>query len=231
MHSSSIPDAIVRRIEKSRGRLHPFSRIDTAKTAMLVIDMQEFFLSATGANVESAIEIVPTINRLTAVMRQASVPIIFTKHRVNAKDVEERSAYYRHFLSAATTQLLLDRLGDNGTQSHIAHGICKRREDLCLTKSLFSAMAPGSSDLPDILRARDVDTVVIAGALTNICCESTARDAATQGYRVFFVSDATAALTDAEHTGALTSLASVFADVRTTHQMLELLANAKPRSG
>jgi len=69
-----------------------------------------------------------------------------------------------------------------------------------------------------------VDTLVIAGTLTNCCCESSARDAFMLGYRVLFAADATAAVSDEEHNAALLNLAVMFADVRRTDDIVALLA-------
>ena len=57
-------------------------------------------------------------------------------------------------------------------------GLDTRPQDLRVTKIHYSALIPGSSDLDAQLRARGIDTLLIAGTTTNVCCESTARDAA-----------------------------------------------------
>lgn len=49
--------------------------------------------------------------------------------------------------------------------------------------------------LPSLLTERDIDIVLIAGTVTNVCCESSTRDASTLGYRVIMLADANAALT------------------------------------
>jgi ureidoacrylate peracid hydrolase len=66
---------------------------------------------------------------------------------------------------------------------------------------------------------------VSAQDLTNVCCESTARDANMLGYKVVFASDATAAFTDEEHNAALLSMAAVFAEVRDTKATIELISS------
>jgi ureidoacrylate peracid hydrolase len=70
--------------------------------------------------------------------------------------------------------------------------------------------------------------VIIVGTLTNVCCESSARDAMMLNYRLVFVADANAALNDAEHNATLTSLLRVFGDIATTDEVIALLA-AKER--
>ena len=95
--------------------------------------------------------------------------------------------------------------------------------DLKVRKTRFSALIQGSSDLDAILRARGIDTLIVVGTATNVCCESTARDAMMLNYKVFFVSDANACRTDAEHNATLASLMVMFADVRSTDEMIALL--------
>ena len=74
------------------------------------------------------------------------------------------------------------------------------------------------------LQESGVETLVIAGVATNVCCESTARDAMMLDYEVLMVSDACAAATDEEHRSALNNLYLFFGDVQTTEEVLALLA-------
>ena len=67
--------------------------------------------------------------------------------------------------------------------------------DEMVPKYRFSAFLPGASDLPARLRARGFDTVLITGTVTNVCCESSARDAMMTNFRVVMVSDGNAAMT------------------------------------
>ena len=74
-----------------------------------------------------------------------------------------------------------------------------------------------------ILQARGIDTLIITGTATNVCCESTARDAMMMNYKVIFVSDGTATFTDAEHNGTLGNMCAMFADVRSDAEVVGLL--------
>jgi ureidoacrylate peracid hydrolase len=95
--------------------------------------------------------------------------------------------------------------------------------DLVLDKTRYSAFVPGTCDLQQVLRDRGLDTVVVSGVLTNCCCESTARDAMQLNYKVLFVEDANAALTDSAHNGTLNNMAALFADVVSTDEVIESL--------
>jgi ureidoacrylate peracid hydrolase len=96
--------------------------------------------------------------------------------------------------------------------------------DLRVKKIAYSALIQGSSDLDSQLRRRGIESLLVAGTTTNVCCESTARDAMMLDYRVIMLSDATAARTLEEHVAALNSLASFFADVMTVDEALQRIA-------
>ena len=74
-----------------------------------------------------------------------------------------------------------------------------------------------------VLVERGINTVLIVGTVTNVCCESSARDAATLGYRVVMIADANATVFDDWHNATLTTIYRSFGDVRSTDDVLELL--------
>jgi ureidoacrylate peracid hydrolase len=74
-----------------------------------------------------------------------------------------------------------------------------------------------------MLQDRGIDTLIVTGTLTNCCCESTARDAMQFNYKVIFVSDANATLSDAEHNATLNNMCALFADVMSTDEVIEVL--------
>ncbi len=94
-----------------------------------------------------------------------------------------------------------------------------REGDARVVKRRYSAFVQGSSDIETVLRDRGIDTLTIAGVATNVCCESTARDAMMLNYRTLMVSDACAAATDAEHAAALGNFYLFFGDVQTTEEV------------
>jgi ureidoacrylate peracid hydrolase len=73
------------------------------------------------------------------------------------------------------------------------------------------------------LRARGFDTVLITGTVTNVCCESSARDAMMLNFRTIMVSDGNAAMTEHEHEASLTAFYNVFGDVMDTDMLVTLL--------
>ena len=98
--------------------------------------------------------------------------------------------------------------------------------DIVTRKSRFSAFIQGASDLHDRLRARGIENLLVCGTATNMCCESSARDAMMIGYRAVMVLDGNAARFDEDHLAGLTSFWQSFGDVRTTDDVIDNLLHA-----
>jgi ureidoacrylate peracid hydrolase len=96
-------------------------------------------------------------------------------------------------------------------------------EDLTVDKERFSAFLPSACALGGVLKSKGIESVLIAGTLTNVCSESSARDAAMQDFKVTLVSDANAARSDAEHMATLVTFIQSFGDVRTTDELVAML--------
>jgi ureidoacrylate peracid hydrolase len=94
------------------------------------------------------------------------------------------------------------------------------RGDMRVKKIKYSAFMPGSSDIDVQLKARGIDTVLITGTATNVCCESTARNAMMLDYKVIMLSDGNATLTEEEHVGALNTFMMFFGDVMSTDEAI-----------
>lgn len=95
--------------------------------------------------------------------------------------------------------------------------------DIFAEKSAPSAFFPGRCPLPDLLQEHDIDTVLITGTVTQVCCESSARDASTLGYRVVMVADANATGRDQDHNATLATIYRSFGDVRPTAEIIDMI--------
>jgi nicotinamidase-related amidase len=114
-----------------------------------------------------------------------------------------------------------------GAPSHAIHSAMDVRDgDLVLDKYRYSAFMCPAGALQRTLEGLDVDTLVIAGTLTNCCCESTARDGNMLGYKIVFLADATSTNTDEEHNAALLNIRLLFGDVRRTADLAAMIAPA-----
>jgi len=224
MHTISVPEDVIAQIKAQRGRLNRYDRLHGPKTALVAIDMQNaFMLPGMPVEVPAAREIVPNVNKLAAATRTAGGTVVRVK-----MCLEGQSEAWRVFFDGDPRRATLSELtpGSRGFELHADLDVLPR--DVILIKKRFSAFIQGSSDIDRHLRETGIDTVIITGTLTNICCESSAPDAMMLNYRLVFVADANAALSDAEHNATLTSMLRVFGDVLTTNETIALLS-AKSR--
>lgn len=227
MHRIALDPALVARLTAERGgRLHVFDDIDPRRTAHVVIDLQNGFMEK-GAPVEvpTAREIVPNVNAISAAVRAAGGTNVFVRFTTPVGALDSWSSFYARFSPE----------GRAGHQAAFAPGahhwqlwpeLDVAADDPIVDKQRFAAFIPGTCDLHAMLQGRGIDTLIVTGTLTNCCCESTARDAMQLNYKVIFVSDANAALTDAEHNATLNNMAALFCDVMSTEEVTAALARA-----
>ena len=219
MHPISIAEEVVAQVIAQRGKLTRYERLAGPGTALVVIDLQNvFMLPGMPVEVPMAREIVPNVNRLAAAVRAAGGKVVWVK-----MSLEKQSQAWSVFFDSAARRAEQLELQPGARGFELYAGLEVRPEDAVLVKRRFSAFIQGSSEIDSFLRAAKIDTILIAGTLTNVCCESSARDAMMLNYRVVFVADGTAALTDAEHNATLTTMLRVFGDVATTDEVMQRL--------
>lgn len=225
VHKSTLTQETIANIVRRRGRFEIFDALDADRTALVVIDMQKAFVQpGAPVEVETARGIVPNINALAKAARRAGALVSWVKMTVSKEDGRTSwPVFYDHFTTPEFARRHLEALSRGAELHELAEGLDVAPEDLVVEKLRFSAFIQGSSDLDAILRQRGIDTLVIAGTLTNRCCESTGRDAMMIGYKVVFVEDANAALSDEEHVAALVNMATAFGDVRRTADVVAML--------
>lgn len=225
MHEFTLAPHAVERAIARRGSPHIFERFEPARTAMLVIDMQDCFCAPGGViEVPAARAIVPNINRLAVAMRKAGATVVWVTMSFPDDARESWSAFLRNFLSPGLRDRAMEAIGPGGTQLGLWRELEPAPVDWRVGKNRYSAFIEGASDLEARLRAAGLDTLVITGTLTQVCCESTARDAMMRNFDVAMVSDANAAPTDADHAASLNALYQNFADVFTTDEVIARLA-------
>ena len=215
MHAWQIEPREYARQEERRGRRHAFTRLVPGKTALVVIDMVPFFLS------QSAYcrGIVPNIVKLADGLREAGGSVAW----VVPATQQRYPALATEFFGAKIAELYRTSGGAGPPAARLWPAFTPHTSDLVLEKSGFSAFFPGSCELPALLGERGIDTVLITGTVTNICCKSSARDANSLGFRVIMVADANAARRDQDHNAALHNIYRSFGDVRPTSEVLELI--------
>lgn len=224
MNGVTFAPSIIDRVVARRGTEHIFADLDPQRTALIVIDLQYAFMDDEigHAVVPAARDIVPDVNRLAAAVRASGGGVFWIKNTFDEACKTEWSVMQ----DMATPAMRLKRAAamSEGTKGHdLWPTLDVRPGDEIVKKYRFSAFLPGASDLPARLRARGFDTVLITGTVTNICCESSARDAMMSNFRVVMVSDGNAANTQAEHEASLTAFYLTFGDVMDTDMLVGLL--------
>lgn len=207
-HDWRIPEREYARQEQRRGKRHAFEVLDPARTALVVVDLVEFFVREN----PYAAATVPVVNRLVSAFRSVDGTIAW----VTPADTEPSPKDIEFF--GPEIARLYSRTSDEPWRD-----LDVRDGDLRVEKSSWSAFYPGSSPLPDLLAERGIDTVVVAGTVTNVCVEATVRDASVRDYRVVVVADGCAAITDEVHNASITTIYRTFGDVRPADEVVELL--------
>lgn len=207
-----------------------FDTLDLSRTAHVAVDMQNGFLEP-GAPVEvpCAREIVPKVNAISAAVRRGGGVNVFLQMTVDRESMQAWSNWFRYFHTPGSTAGFEDSFGHGRHAWEMWPEIDVQPGDVFVDKTRFGAFVPGASRLHEQLQARGIETLIITGTLTNCCCESTARDAMQMNYKLIFVSDANAALTDAAHNATLDNMCMLFADVRPTAEVLEVIERSAKR--
>jgi ureidoacrylate peracid hydrolase len=223
MDEPQVSPHVLESVLRVRGRIHPVDRLDPARTALIVIDMQNFFVEpGQMLEVPAARGIVANINRLAAATRDAGGTVVWVRMTLDHDELDAWSA----FLPVNGTPESKDAFAaiEHDKPAHrLWPELQTQPDDLFVDKTRFSAFIHGSSNLQALLTERGVDTLLIVGTLTNVCCESTGRDAMMLNYRVVMVDDANATLREDVHRATLDNFLSFFGDVQTTEPVLSLL--------
>ena len=230
MHKYVVPDHIRARVIRLQGKPFALDSIDAARTALVVVDMQNYYVAeGFPSHSPQAIEIVPNINRMAAAVREAGGRVVWIQTD-SAQALTKWGKHHKYKLTEENAARRLRLLSESDEGFKLYRTLDPRPEDLYVRKIKFSAMIGDSSNLDAVLRENGLDTLLVAGTKTNVCCESTARDAMMLNYKVAFISDGCATFNDAEHNATLDIMAYAFADVMSTDECLALLASAAPET-
>lgn len=189
------------------------------RAALLVIDMQSDFVDE-GAVMEVAMarHRIPQMRQVVELCRSAGVPVVYTQHVLSDRfDISPLETAYQPRLKASGM-----REGSAGTE--IVAELAPMPGDVLIKKHRYDAFH--NTQLETVLRnirgPGKVDTVIIIGTVTSICCESTARSAFMRDYKVALVSDANGGLDQASHDATLSIVGKVFGRVMTAAELSKL---------
>jgi nicotinamidase-related amidase len=209
-------ESLAEHTETWLGKIKPFNQhpmpFNKDKAALLVIDMQKFFLNPASPTFTcGGIAILPGLKQLIAAFRQAGRPVIFTKH-----------VHHPGLLDAGILGWWWEGMCVEGSpDSEIHDDLTPLPGEKIISKHRYSAFY--NTDLETVLRCLKIEELAVSGIMTNMCCESTARDAYYRDYKVFFLADGTGSINEEMHTASLLNLAFGFANVITVDNILSEL--------
>ena len=176
--------------------------------ALVIVDMQNGFCHPNGTfgklgmPVQNHLDIVPTINKLRSECHASSVPVFFTRMGFNDDHSDAGIQFEDHpqmkelgaFIRGSWDSDILDDLRPDPKSDH----------EIVIDKTRNTGF--WHTNFESQLRARGINQLLLTGVGTNVCVESTARDAVTNGFYCRTISDGTATLTMEDHEASLKSL-------------------------
>jgi len=178
--------------------------VDPKHTALLVIDLQTYFQQIVQP-------VLGNIKKVIQFCRQKNIPVIFTQHG------HTNAASDGGVLGEWWGQVILHGTKDWKFIPEMKIG----PEDRVLQKKRYSAFF--QTDLEKLLQSKGIKDLIISGVMTNLCCETTARDAFMRDYRVFFLIDGTATGKEDHHLATLKNLGYGFAYLMTCDELIQNL--------
>jgi ureidoacrylate peracid hydrolase len=196
------------------------------RTALINVDMQNCFVEGSPFSAPDGLEVLDRINRVAASCRAAGIVVIHTKHvlRPDGSNIG---------VLGEIAPIVNEGVINKGSESADLHqGLVVDPRDILLEKPRFGAFH--GTDLELILRSLGIDTIIVTGIATNVCCETTAREATVRDFRVFFLSDGTTTFDIGGFSAAelqratCATLGFLFAQVLTVDEMIRKLSLLNP---
>jgi ureidoacrylate peracid hydrolase len=225
MNEPELSEESIRSATHRRGRVDVFDDLEPARTALIVIDMQNAWLAPSAPfETPAARELIPRINRLAATLRDHGGLVIWIKHTTGLPgEADYWALYFDHFIKSENRAAAAAALVPGNPMYELSAELEVLESDLILPKYRFSAFARNPHDLESRLRTLNIDSLIVTGTATNVCVESTVRDAMMRDFRVFMPCDAVAAPSRDGHLAALRNIMQSFADVRPVESVIGLI--------
>ena len=195
-----------------------------ASTALINVDMQNCFVEGTPLAAPNGLALVQKINELIQTCRETGTTVVHTRVWM-ARDGSNVGV-----MAELVPPFIVELYTAGSPTAELHPALDVTANDLIVDKTRYGAFH--GTDLADLLRNRGIDTVLISGIATNICCETTAREAAQHDFRVVFLSDGTATkemngVPAADlHRATLANLGMVFAQIATVNDTIAKLRDA-----
>ena len=223
MVPSQIPQRVIDRVLRRRGQLHVYESLDAASTALLVVDLQVHFMrEGSPSEMPSARAIVPTVNRLAGTLRARGGHVVWVVSTYGP-DAERNWANLDVVLGEEAAAVFRGGLSEGAAGHAIWPDLDVRESDPLVHKNRFGGFIGSQGRLAQVLRDRGVDTVLVVGTVTNVCCETTAREAAAYDFRTVMISDANAGRSAEEDAWTYAVCFATYGDVLTADEAIERL--------
>jgi ureidoacrylate peracid hydrolase len=227
MHDFKLPEAAIAQATAFCGAPHIYAKLDAARTALVVIDMQNYFMApGEQCEVPQARGIVPNVNRLARAVRGQGGHVVWVQTAATPESRRSWSVLHDTMMTPARREARWTSVDPAGSGFLLWPELEVQPEDARIVKMRFSAFIQGASPIERHLRDRGIDMLLIAGTATNVCCESSARDAMMLNFKVAMVSDALATYSDAAHAASLLTFYGIFGDVLTVDEAIAGFAAA-----
>lgn len=219
------------RTNRLRHKLRP------AETALLLVDVQNDFCSPggimdrEGADLVPVQKMLPDLERLLANARAAGVFVVHVRNAYSTADNRYLSDSFldvatRRLAGRALTTIPMCQPGSWGADH--APGFAPADSEPVVVKHRYSGFY--QTDLEMLLRVRNIRTVVPTGVATNVCVESTARDAFMRDLHVVFPRDASATYYPAAHAATLSTIGLHFGELSDVDEISSLWLPLRPQA-
>jgi len=193
-------------------------KTDPGHAALLIVDVQNDFCADNGAMHKEGRDLglvqamVPRLAHFIGEARAAGVPVVWIRNLYNRTPNWYLSEVWLEQAERRRRGLYVERpVCQPDDWSGDFYQVRPRPEDVIVTKHRFGAFE--NTDLELVLRSRGIRTVIMTGVATNVCVETTARQAFLKDYYVVFTSDCTATYSEPEHDAALANIDNYFGQV------------------
>ena len=182
--------------------------LNIGESALIVIDMQNYFMDPEShAFVPDGKKMIPNIQKLINKYHESNQPVIFTSFAVAEGEPDPIMRWWG------------DSVREGEMNAEICDELKPAKEDLVIRKSTYSSFY--KTELEEYLHQKEVKQLVITGVLTNLCCETTAREAFVRNFDVFVVEDCVASYDEDQHRNSLENLAYGFAVITESGEILK----------
>jgi ureidoacrylate peracid hydrolase len=198
-----------------------------SRTALVNVDMQNAFVEGTPLSAPNGVALLEPVNRLAAACRAACIKVIHTLHVTRADGTNLGT------MGELIEPVRAGYIKDGSETAKLHPGVNVEKSDILLYKPRYGSFT--GTDLDLVLRGNGIDSIIVTGICTNICCETTAREAAMRDYHVFFASDGTETFPIGDlnveqiKKATLTTLGLAFAKIKSVNELIELIRHGSGR--